>query len=247
MINLEPGRDGANEENLEEAVLRVPRLLRTRNRAVTPEDYETLTLQASRAVGRAFCPRQQPGNLPGVVTVYVVPRVNLQDTGQGMAPEQFSLSPMLRNEVETFLGDRCLLGTQSLLKEPDYVGVSVQVVLGVDTDFQMGPARLELRRQLTQALYHLLNPLSGGRQGEGWAMGTALYQSDLVRLLQNTTGVQYLDTLQLFELRRETGWQRQLVTTGVVDPGLAGVICSWADEQRQSAHRVQFLGEEAGL
>jgi predicted phage baseplate assembly protein len=247
VINLEPGRDGANEENLEEAVLRVPRLLRTRNRAVTPEDYETLTLQASRAVGRAYCPRQQPGNLPGVVTVYVVPRVNLQDTGQGIAPERFSLTAPLRTEVETFLGDRCLLGTQSLLKEPDYVGVSVQAVLGVDTDFQMGAAQLELRRQLLQALYHLLNPLTGGRQGEGWGMGTPLYQSDLVRLLQNTTGVQYLDTLQLFELRRETEWQRQLVTTGVIDPGLTGVICSWADEQRQSAHRVQFLGEEGDL
>lgn len=247
VTNLEPGRDGANEESLEEAVLRVPRLLRTRNRAVTPEDYETLTLQASRAVARAYCPRQQPGNLPGVVTVYVVPRVSLQDMGQGIAPEEFRLSAMLRNEVEIFLGDRSLLGTQSLLKEPDYVGVSVQAVLGVEVDFQRGAARLELRRQLTQALYELLSPLTGGRHGGGWGMGVPLYQSDLVRLLQNTTGVQYLDTLQLFELRRETGWQRQLVTSGVIDPGLTGVICSWADSQRQSAHRIQFLGEEGDL
>ena len=244
VTNLEPGRDGADAESLEEAVLRVPRMLRTRNRAVTPEDYETLTLQASRAVGRVYCPRQQPGGLPGVVTVYVVPRVNLPNLEQGIAPERFSLSSPLRNEIELFLGDRCMLGTQSFLQEPDYVGVSVQAVLGVEVDFQLGAARLELRRQLIQSLYQLLNPLTGGRQGTGWNMGVPLYQSDLVRLIQNILGVQYLETLQLFELRQETGWQRQLVTGGVIDPGLTGVICSWAEVQRQSAHRIQFLGEE---
>lgn len=244
VTNLEPGRDGADAESLEEAVLRVPRMLRTRNRAVTSEDYETLTLQASRAVGRVYCPQQQPGGLPGVVTVYVVPRVTLPTLEQGIAPEQFSLSAPLRNEIELFLGDRCLLGTQSFLQEPDYVGVSVQAVLGVEADFQQGAARLELRRQLTQSLYQLLNPLTGGRLGNGWGMGVPLYQSDLVRLIQNTLGVQYLETLQLFELRQETGWQRQLVTGGMIDPGQTGVICSWAEVQRQSAHRIQFLGEE---
>jgi predicted phage baseplate assembly protein len=249
VTNHEPGREGANEESLDEAVLRVPRMLRTRNRAVTAEDYEALTLQASRAVGQAYCPRQQSDNPAGVVTVYVVPRVNMPSLDRGAAPEQFALSPSLRQEIEQFLGDRCLLGTQVQLKPPDYVGVSVQAVLGVDPDYQDGIARVDLRRQLLRSLYQLLNPLTGGRSGTGWGMGAPLYQSDLVGLFQNTPGVQFLDTIQLFELRRqtgrETGWQRQLVTTGFVDPGSRGVICSWADEQRQSAHRIQLPGGEA--
>lgn len=247
VTNLEPARDGANEESLEEAVLRVPRLLRTRNRAVTPEDYETLTLQSSRAVARAYCPRQQPGNPPGVATVYVVPRVMMQNLEQGVAPERFTLSLPLRHEIEQFLGDRCLLGTQLQLQEPNYVGVSVQAVLGVEPDYQIGMARVGLRRQLLQALYQLLNPATGGRHGDGWEMGMPLYQSDLVRLFQNTPGVQFLETVQVFELRPETGWQRQLVSGGIVYPGPTGVICSWADVERQSAHRVQLLGEEADL
>jgi predicted phage baseplate assembly protein len=233
VTNHEPARDGANEESLEEAVLRVPRLLRTRNRAVTPEDYETLTLQASRAVGRAYCPRQQPGNLPGVVTVYVVPRVSIPDWEQGIPPEGFSLSAPLRDEVERFLGDRCLLGTQVRLLEPNYVGVSVQAVLGVEPDYQLGTAREGLRQQLTQALYQLLNPLTGGRHGDGWGMGVPLYQSDLVRLFQNTPGVKYLDAIQLYELRQENDWQRQSVANGMIDPGATGVICSWAEVDRR--------------
>lgn len=247
VTNLERAQDGANEESLEEAVLRVPRLLRTRNRAVTAEDYETLTLQSSRAVGRAFCPTQQNGNLPGVVTVYVVPRVTLPTLEFGMAPEAFALSVPLRSEIEAFLGDRCLLGTQVNLREPNYVGVSVQAVLGVEPDYQVGAARVELRQSLARSLYELLNPLIGGRHGTGWNMGVPLYQSDLVGLFQSTKGVQYLDTVQLFELRRETGWQRQIVTTGFVDPGQTGIICSWAEVPRQSAHRIQFLGGEMDL
>ncbi len=244
VTNHEPARDGANEESLDEAVLRVPRLLRTRNRAVTPEDYETLTLQSSRAVARAYCPRQQSANPPGVASVYVVPRVNVQTLEMGIPPEAFRLSVPLQHDIEQFLGDRCLLGTQLQLLPPDYVGVSVQAVLGVEPDFQVGAPREDLRRLLTQSLYRLLNPLTGGRHGNGWDMGAPLYQSDLVRLFQNTPGVQFLETIQLFELRAETGWQRQSVGSGIVDPGPTGVICSWADVERQSAHRVQILGGE---
>lgn len=244
VTNHQPAQDGANEENLEEAVLRVPRLLRTRDRAVTPEDYETLTLQASRAVGRAYCPRRQPGNLPGVVTVYVVPRVVTVAGERGVDPEKFQLSLPLRQEIESFLDQRRLLGTQVQLQEPDYVGVSVQAVLGVEPDYQRGAARELLRRQVTQALYQLLHPLTGGRDGQGWGLGTVLYQSDIIRLLQSMVGVQFLEAVQLFQLRQETGWQRQLVTGGLVDPGPVGVICSWADPERQSAHRIQILGGE---
>ncbi len=245
VTNHDPARDGANEENLEEAVLRVPRFLRTRDRAVTPEDFETLTMQASRAVGRAYCPRRQVGNTPGTVVVYVVPRVSVPNQELGLAPESFSLSTPLLGDIERFLSDRCLLGTQAQLREPDYVGVSVQAVLGTEPDYQMDTAREELRRQLTQALYQWLNPLTGGRHRVGWGLGVPLYQSDIVGLFQNTPGVQYLESIQLFQLRRENSWERQLVTDGFIHPGQTGLICSWADTYRQSAHRIQILGGEA--
>jgi hypothetical protein len=72
-----------------------------------------------------------------------------------------------------------------------------------------------------------------------------LYQSDIVGLFQNTPGVQYLESIQLFQLRRENSWERQLVTDGFIHPGQTGLICSWADTYRQSAHRIQILGGEA--
>ncbi|MGA9380318.1 MAG: putative baseplate assembly protein, partial [Phormidium sp.] len=46
VINYQAAQNGADAESLENAVLRVPRMLRTRNRAVTAEDFETLALEA---------------------------------------------------------------------------------------------------------------------------------------------------------------------------------------------------------
>jgi predicted phage baseplate assembly protein len=253
VTNPTPGQEGANAESLEEAVLRVPRMLRTRDRAVTAEDYETLTLQASRAVGRAYCPRVQPGNPPGTATVYVVPRVALPTLERGIAPQEFDLSPSLRQEITGYLGDRCLLGTQLELRQPDYVGISVQAVLGVGRDYQLEAHRESLLRQVNRTLYEFLNPLTGGQSGRGWEMGMPLYQSDIVKLLQTLVGVQFIDTLQLFELRRANNWRGQPVSTGVIDPGPTGVICSWSDawpdawpdDRRPSAHRIQLLSGEA--
>ena len=60
LINYEPARNGADAESLEDAVLRVPRLFRTRDRAVTPEDFQTLAVDGSEGrIARALCP-----NLP---------------------------------------------------------------------------------------------------------------------------------------------------------------------------------------
>jgi predicted phage baseplate assembly protein len=245
VTNHLPGRDGANEETLEEAVLRVPQLLRTRDRAVTPEDFETLAMQATRSVGRVYCPRQQPGNSPGMVKLYVIPRANLQQPEMGLSPDQLALSPTLRQEVQTYLDDRRLLGTEVQLEEPDYVGVAVEAVIGIDVDQNLRNGRGELIQQLSLRLYQFLNPLTGGRHGTGWKLGSPLYQSDLVGLVQHFPGVQFLESLQIIELRRQTNqpqnWQRQLVFNGVVYPGPRGIICSWQDVQQQIGHQIQIL------
>ncbi len=56
LINHQPTYNGASAESLEDAVIRVPRLLRTQNRAVTAEDFENLVIDAGGgAIARARC------------------------------------------------------------------------------------------------------------------------------------------------------------------------------------------------
>ncbi|HAC65221.1 MAG TPA: putative baseplate assembly protein, partial [Cyanothece sp. UBA12306] len=56
VINHRPTYNGADAESIEDVVIRVPRLLRTQNRAVTAEDFETLAMEAGRGgISRVRC------------------------------------------------------------------------------------------------------------------------------------------------------------------------------------------------
>ena len=53
--NAIPAAGGADAETVEEAKARAPQLLKSRDRAVTAEDFETLALRSSTGVARAKC------------------------------------------------------------------------------------------------------------------------------------------------------------------------------------------------
>ncbi len=242
VINYQPARNGADSESLDEAVLRVPRMLRTCDRAVTPEDYETLSLQASRGIARAFCPTDaalQPK--PGTVVVFVVPQVSARPEEQGLAPERCNLDDRLRDQVQTYLDERRLLGTEVQLRTPNYQGVSVQTELSLIADYQSPLLREEIRQTLASRLYQFLHPLTGGREGQGWPFGERLYKADVMSLLQRSPEVRYLEALELFSLQLRNGqWERALAREGIIDPGPVGLICSWTNSRQSWGHIIRF-------
>lgn len=244
VINHIPARNGADAESLDDAVLRVPRMLRTRDRAVTPEDFETLTQQAGQgAVARTLCPLHH-NSTPGTVEVLVVPHANTDtiDRGEGMRPSELAITPPLRQQILTFLDERRLLGVQVMLREPDYVGVSVQTEVGLYPEYQNPQAQQIVLQRLRTTLYRFLNPLTGGIEGTGWAFGAPLYPSDIISLIQGTEGVRYLGTVLLFELRQqENAWVRSLAPNNIVYPGPLGLICSWADPNLRSSHTISLI------
>jgi predicted phage baseplate assembly protein len=242
VTNHIPARHGADAESLDEAVLRVPRMLRTRDRAVTPEDFEALTQQAGQgAVARTLCP---PSTTPGLVEMLVVPQANTQgiDRELGIHPNAFALTPILRQQILSFLDERRLLGVQVALREPDYVGVAVQIEVGLAPEYANPQAQTQTLSRLRTALYRFLNPLTGGPNGKGWPFGAPLYPSDIISLVQSHDGVRYLGTVLLFELRREEDrWIRTLAPNNIVAPGPQGLICSWADNALRSSHIISLL------
>lgn len=238
-------QSGADAESLEDAVIRVPRMLRTRDRAVTPEDFETLALQAaSGAVARACCPPPTSNSQPGVVDLLIVPQVNTSriDFAEGIHPNQFAINQPLQERILAYLNERRLVGVQTQLCEPDYVGVSVQAEVGLEPEYQNPQAEQAILRQLQTTLYRFLNPLTGGIDGTGWAFGCPVYPSDIVSLFQKISGVRYLGAILLFELRRQgPTWSRSLASGGMVNPGRYGLICSWADDRLRSSHAISLI------
>lgn len=235
VINHVPARHGSDAESLEEAVLRVPRLLRTRDRAVTPEDFEALSQHAAQgAVARTRCLET---DTPGLVRLLVVPAPPSDDlSDQGLHPDQLGLDKSLQRQILEFIYDRKLLGVQVHLGTPHYIGVSVQAEIALEPEYQAAPLREHTLQQLRTALCRFLHPVLGGPDYTGWPFGRPVYSSDVVRVLQKMPGVRFLGTVQLYEIRQlDTGrWDRLGAPKPVIETGEHGLICSWASRRHPS-------------
>jgi predicted phage baseplate assembly protein len=246
VLNHIPARNGADAESLDQAVLRAPQMLRTRDRAVTPEDFETLAQRAAGgAVARVRCLPAMNPNEAGTVRLLVIPQSNtdLLKRGEGMNPELFTLRPQLQQQILGYLNERKLLGVQVQLQEPEYVGVQVQTEVGLQPEYNNPRAQQEVLFNLRMALYRYLNPLVGGADGKGWPFGRPVYPSDIVALLQQTPGVLYLGAVLLFVVRkRGENWVRKPSPDPMIDPGPLGLVCSWADNRLRSSHVINPLG-----
>jgi predicted phage baseplate assembly protein len=245
LINHVSAYNGADAESLDDAVIRVPRFLRTRNRAVTREDFETLTYEAGGgAVARVMCLTASRKEEAGIVRLLLVPQANTEaiELGNGIDPDRLALSPQLTERVVSFLDERRLLGVQIRCSQPEYVGVSVQTEISFEPEYRNPQAQQEVINKLQISLYRFLNPLTGGTNGKGWEFGRPVYPSDIVTLLQHVSGVRYLGTVQLFELRkREDSWVRTLPREPIIDPGPLGLICSWRNSRLRSSHVISVV------
>ncbi len=243
--NYQAASSGSNGESLEQAVFRVPQMLRTRDRAVTSEDFEVLArMGGAGGVARVKCLPMTDSSQAGTVNLLVVPQANPDRLiqGVGISPEQFALGSRLRQQILTYLDERRLLGVQINLREPEYVGVSVQTEIALEPAYQNPFAEAEIISQLQFALYRYLNPLTGGLDGNGWTFGRPVYSSDIVALMQQMRGVRYLGAVLLFPIRKQGNtWRREPAPEPAIDPGINGTICSWSDERLRSSHIINII------
>jgi predicted phage baseplate assembly protein len=175
------------------------------------------------------------------VRLVVVPQADTEAIarGEGIHPDWLALNPDLVDRILGYLDERRLLGVEVLCRAPDYVGVAVQTEVALDPEYAHSRAAGTLLRQMQVALYHFLNPITGGPEGTGWPFGRPVYPSDIVTQLQAFPGVRYLGAVQLFELRRQGhAWTRSLPKDPVIDPGALGLICSWRDDALRSSHVI---------
>ena len=247
-VNYHPAVGGIDPESLDEAVIRVPQILRTRESAVTPEDFENVAKTASRAVARAHCITDAMNSTPGRVTLLIVPKIDTEtiDFRFGMNPDRyFTLNSQLETEVLEYMKDRKPLGVQVKLQEPEYVGTSLTTEVVIEPRYNNPRAIEQIRNQLLVAFYRFLNPLTGGTEGKGWDLGRPVSRSDIFALAQKIPGVRYLGMVELFELRKyASGWFREDMPLDTVNPGSLGLICSWADEENSrllSGHSIEFF------
>jgi predicted phage baseplate assembly protein len=249
VTNPLPATGGREGGTLDLARQRARHELRTRQRAVTVEDFEYLAMHASIRVGRAKCivpgdesvsssgwereldaERRVSQLVPGPdpITVYILAaqenqaeRVTVHDVKPGRA---------LLRQVQTYL-DRCrLLGCVVEVKPALLLEVSVEV--RVETFARTSLARVET--DVEANLHRFLNPLVGEtvRGGQrGWGFGRSLNPGEIHGAIHRVYGVKSVLELAI-KVRdprsmvgpEEIETQRKLEPAQVVVSGVHKVI-----------------------
>ncbi|MBP0019689.1 MAG: putative baseplate assembly protein [Cyanobacteria bacterium SBLK] len=255
VTNYEAARGGEDAQSLEQAIIGIPKLLRTRESAVMPEDFERIARDCG-GVARAHCVRDRHEG--GTVFLLIVPHpdpllpTDRLDFSEGISPDRFALREEQKREIVEYMSDRKPLGIQIRLEAPQYVGVKVKAEIVLEGAIVQELANLEppegekrrkqLKAQLCEGLYRFLNPLTGGWEEEGWPQGSPVYESDIITWCQQMSGIR-VGKLQLFSIRLYDTWTLEPVDTKI-DLDRWSIFCSWCEQNRESdrfGHEIQLI------
>ena len=236
VANRKPASGGLDQELLVDAMVRAPAMLRSRERAVTEEDFEFLTHQALRhKVGRVKCvhPRTSEAErvVPALVYVLVIP--HLPRPEERMEEAQLRLEPEDVTKLTAYLDERRLLTTRVNIRPPAYQWVSVRVALGAAPDFEQA----QVEKSVLSRLYLFLNPLIGGlegKDGKGWPFGRDLFLSDVYQCLQGIEGVQFIRGVEMFRTKPGEPPPAQGTPEEMIEILAHGVVAS-------GIHQVNFV------
>jgi hypothetical protein len=181
---------GASAETIGALVARAVDITGTTERAVTLEDYERLAhrtpgARLARATARANLHPSFPCfQAPGIVTLIILP---------DMPVARPVPSPGLLKLVAAYLHYRRIVGTQVKVVGPTYLEVSVKASVKAHA----GMSTVNLQRRITEALDDFLNPLRGGPDRNGWPFGRDVYRSEIMQVIDEVEGVDYVTSLEL--------------------------------------------------
>jgi len=204
VTNPKPGDGGTDVESLDGAVSRAPERIKNRGRAVSADDFEQIARDASRQLAKVRCEPEMDergGRTPGWVTLLVIPR-------ERRARPTPSLE--LRQRVKDAVSERApatLVGHETkriVVRGPDYAEVSVETT--VDTGGVESITNLKIT--IEETLDEFFHPLTGGRDGDGWAFGRAPRLSHLTTLIEATEGV---DRVQDIAMTIETAGEEKII------------------------------------
>lgn len=179
-------------------------MLRSRDRAVTAEDFEFLAREAlPAAIGRVRCLQPRPAEAgrvaPGQLYLLVVPRI--ADPVRFLAPEELTADEADIRLLTDYLDERRLLTTRLSVRAPEYRWVAVRAQLRAAP----GADQHAVEVAVLARLHRFLNPLSGGPDGKGWPFGRDLFLSDVYQSLQGLEDVQFVRGVELFAAKAGGG------------------------------------------
>jgi hypothetical protein len=193
---------GVDAENLAMAEKRIPARLQHRNRGVTEQDYKSLVaetpgIKAGRIeVLPRFLPQQRRSNVPGVVSVMVLPYKQVSE-----APNPRPDQPFIE-KVFSYLDNRRPLATELYVIGCEYVPLGLSVGITIND----GSAYDQVVNNVRQALKRYLWSLApDGPKGQGWPLGKSVNDRELEVVVARVDGVSTVGGINLFR-REDNRW-----------------------------------------
>jgi predicted phage baseplate assembly protein len=210
--NRRAAEGGVDGEDIENAKVRGPIVLRTRDRAVTGEDYEHLAREAAPEVARVRCVTAGDGADAGGVRILVVPAAG---SGDGrLRFEQLVPAEDTLQRISRRLDDARVIGARIVVEPPVYRGVTV--VAKLRPRASANPTRLQA--DALDALYHYFHPITGGPDRSGWPFGRPVHVGEVYSVLQGLRGTELVEDARLFGADPVTGQRGQAVQRLVIEP-----------------------------
>ncbi|HVH64962.1 MAG TPA: putative baseplate assembly protein [Candidatus Acidoferrum sp.] len=210
--NRRAAEGGVDGEEIENAKVRGPIVLRTRDRAVTMEDYEQLAKEAAPEVARIRCVTAGDGSEAGGVRILVVPAAGSNDGRlrfEQLVPAEETLQHISRR-----LDQARVIGTRIVVEPPVYRGVTVVAKLRPRPN--ANPTRLQA--DALDALYRYFHPIIGGPDRNGWPFGRPVHVGEVYSVLQGLRATELVEDARLFGADPISGQRGQAVQRLVIEP-----------------------------
>jgi Baseplate J-like protein len=120
----------------------------------------------------------------GVVTVVILPAMPVAE------PEP---SAGLLAAVKQYLDRRRIICTRIETAAPTYVVITITASVTTLT----GASAAAVQSAVLSALDNFLNPLIGGPAGLGWPFGRSVYNAEILELIANVAGVDYVNSMTM--------------------------------------------------
>lgn len=172
---------GADGETLSTLRRNLKKAINTRNRAITLNDYEKLSVVLP-GVGRAVASATNSAS----VTVYVQP-YNDGTTTPGMSGAGSTAAPNaawinIANTVSTFLNNRCPVDTTVTVLPPVYKTINLSVTVTISSAYKQRDVKLNVASALLDSNYGIFSY-------NGFDFGQTVSQSVIYSTIMSVSGV----------------------------------------------------------